>query len=99
MHWTFVSTVCTLHHAKNMHNILAGLGCSDRSRQMSDPEQIAQVAQDKWEAVSESLRSLMTNERPWAITKNEQMSDSLKKFWLKKFKFLLFSTFYLRFFI
>ena len=31
---------------------------SDRSRQMSDCEQIAQVAQRKWATVSESLRSL-----------------------------------------
>ena len=52
--------------------------------------------------VSESLRSLTKNERPWAIRSgrseemsnvskllislrgNEQMSDSLKKFWQKK---------------
>ena len=35
---------------------------SDRSRQLSDCERIAQVAQDKWGTVSEWLRSLMTNE-------------------------------------
>ena len=40
---------------------------SDRSRQMSDGEQIAQVAQRKWATVSESLRSLKTNEQLWAI--------------------------------
>ena len=40
---------------------------SDRSRQMSNCERIAQVAQDKWATVSESLRSLMTNEWPWVI--------------------------------
>ena len=39
---------------------------SDRSRQMSDRERIAQVTQRKWATVSESLRSLKTNERPWA---------------------------------
>ena len=75
---------------------------------MSDHEQIAQVAQRKWATVSESLRSLKTNERPWAIrsgcseemsdvseslislTKNEQMSDSLKKNWLQKSKILFY---------
>ena len=40
---------------------------SDRTRQMSDCERIAQVAPDKWATVSESLRSLMTNEQLWAI--------------------------------
>ena len=42
---------------------------SDRSRQMRNcgQIQIAQVVQDKWATVRNSLRSLMTNERPWAI--------------------------------
>ena len=40
---------------------------SDCSRQMSDCEWIAQVAQDKWAIVSESLKSLMKNEQLWAI--------------------------------
>ena len=40
---------------------------SDRSRQMSDCEQIAQFAHIKRAIVSESIRSLRTNERPWAI--------------------------------
>ena len=40
---------------------------SDCSRQMSDCEWIAQVAQDKWAIVSKSLKSLMTNEQLWAI--------------------------------
>ena len=57
---------------------------SDRSRQMSNCEQIAQVAHDIWATVSDSLRSLMINER---------MSDSLKKFGLKKSKILFFSMF------
>ena len=34
---------------------------------MSNHEQIAQVAQRKWATVSESLRSLKTNEQPRAI--------------------------------
>ena len=50
---------------------------SDRSRQMSDCEQIAQVAQRKWAIVSKLLRSLKTNERPWAIRSgsSEEMSE------------------------
>ena len=40
---------------------------SDRSRKMSDCEQIAQVDQDIWATMSELLRSLMTNERLWEI--------------------------------
>ena len=46
------------------------------SNQMSDREQIAQVAQRKWATLSESLRSLKTNERPWAIRsgRSEEMS-------------------------
>ena len=57
---------------------------------MSDHERIAQVAQDKWVIVSDSLRSLILNER---------MSDSLKIFRLKKSKILFFSMFYTRFLI
>ena len=53
-------------------------GCSE---EMSDCERIAQVAQDKWATMSNSLRSLRGNER---------MSDSLKKFWLKKSKILFY---------
>ena len=45
--------------------------CSGCSEEMSDLEQIAQVAQDKWAALSDSLRSLRENER---------MSVSLKNF-------------------
>ena len=52
-------------------------GCS---YQKSDYERIAQVAHDKWTTVSDSLRSLMIN---------EQMSDLLKKCWLKKSYFLV----------
>ena len=50
---------------------------SDRSYQKSDLERMAQVAHDKWATVSDTLRSLMINER---------MSDSLKKFWLQNLK-------------
>ena len=50
-------------HSHIAHSLI----CSFRSRQMSDCERFAQVAQDKWVTVSESLRSLMTNERLWAI--------------------------------
>ena len=50
---------------------------SDRSRQMSNREQLAQVAQDKWATVSKLLRSLMIN---------EGMSDSLEKFSKKNLK-------------
>ena len=75
---------------------------SFRSNQMSDCEQFAQIAQDKWAALSESLRSLRGNERSCAIhsgrseemsdvseslisiTKNERMSDLLKKILAKK---------------
>ena len=63
--------------------------CSDRSRQMSDHEQIAQVPQRKWATVSKSLRLLKTNER---------MSDWLKKCWLQKsiilFYYVLFKVFF-----
>ena len=48
-----------------------------RSYQKSDLEGIAQVAHDKWATVSSFLSLL---------TKNEQMSDELNKFWLKSQK-------------
>ena len=57
---------------------------------MSDCERFTQIAQAKWATVSKSLRSLMIN---------EQMSDSLNKFLLKKYKILFFSMFYIGFFI
>ena len=44
---------------------------SDRLRQMSDHERIAQDAQDKWATVNDLLR---------LFRGNEQMSDSLKNF-------------------
>ena len=36
------------------------------SNQMSNCEQFAQITQDKWATMSESLRLLRGNERPWA---------------------------------
>ena len=62
---------------------------SFRSNQMSNHERIAQVAQDKWATVSNSLRSLRGN---------EQMSDSLKKIWLTKSNILFFSMLYIQLF-
>ena len=50
------------------------LNCSG---QMSKCEQFAQLAQDKWATVSKLLRSLMANERIWAICSGHsgQMSE------------------------
>ena len=52
---------------------------SSHSGQISECERFAQVAQDKWATVSESLRSLMTNEGVWAIRSgcSGPMSESL----------------------
>ena len=57
----------------------------DRSRQMSDREQIAQVAQRKWATVSKSLRSLKTNEQPWAIRSGR--SEEMSKWAIRSKKF------------
>ena len=60
------------------HSLIALLLiCSFPSNQMSDFERFAQIAQDKWATVSESLRSLKTNEQPWAICsgRSEEMSE------------------------
>ena len=80
---------------------------SDRSRQMSDHEQIAQVTQRKWTTLSASLRTLKTNERRWAIRsgRSEKMSKwaiGSKKCWLQKSKILFlvcFITFMYVFFL
>ena len=50
---------------------------SNFSEQMSKCEQFAEVAQDKWATLSESLRSFMTNEQMWAIRSgcSGQMSE------------------------
>ena len=50
--------------------------CSDRFNQMSDCERFAQIAQDKWATVSDSLRSHMINERFAQIL----LTKSLKSF-------------------
>ena len=44
---------------------------------MSDCEWFAQMTQDKWANVSESLRWLRGNERPWAIRsgRSKEISD------------------------
>ena len=55
---------------------------SELLKSLKGNEQIAQVAQDKWATVRDSLRSIIIN---------EQMSDALKKFWLNKSKILFFS--------
>ena len=48
------------------HSLIAhSLIWSDRSFVMSDCEQFAQIAQDKWATVRESLRSLMSKEPLW----------------------------------
>ena len=69
---------------------------SDRSGQMSDCEQIAQVAHVKRATGSESLRSLMTNDQQWAIHSGsfmiiEWMSKSL--IFSEQIAYLLFSVF------
>ena len=77
----------------------AGLSGSsaDGSDQMSDCEQFAQITQDKWATVSESLRLLMTNERfaqvahdKWAnerVAKNF-LTKSLKSYFLVRFLYV-----------
>ena len=85
-------------HSLMDHSLIAhSLICSFRSNQMSDCELFAQIAQDKYATVSESLRSHKTNERPWANRSGRswKMSDHERfaqvahdKFW-----------FYLGFFI
>ena len=99
-------------HRSFTHSLIAhSLICSFCSNQMSGCELFAQIAQDKWATVSESLRG---NEQPWAnrsgrsrqmsnherfvmsLRGNKWISNSLKKIWLKKSKILFFSMFYKR---
>ena len=51
--------------------------CSFCSNQMSDYERFAQIAQDKWATLSELLRLLRGNKRPWGNHSgcSEEMSD------------------------
>ena len=60
-------------HSLNAHSFI----CSFSSNQMSDCERFAQITHDKWVTVSKSLRSLKTNEWPWANRSgcSWQMSD------------------------
>ena len=60
---------CHFDHFCRAGNLLIAhlLICSFCSNQMSNCERFPQITQDKWVIVSESLRSLMTNERLWAI--------------------------------
>ena len=53
---------------------------SFRSNQMSDFKRFAQITQDKWANVSESLRSLKTNERFAQVAHDKwaTLSDSLR---------------------
>ena len=57
-------------------------------------ERFAQIAQDKWATVSELLRSLKTNEQPWAIHSGylEKWANQrfVQKIWLKKSKILIY---------
>ena len=55
---------------------------------MSDHEQIAQTAQDKWATVSKLLRSLMTNERTLAIRSKKNCEKNLKSYYLVCFKYV-----------
>ena len=59
---------------------ISGLGIhsfAHCSNQMSDGFRVAQIAQNKWATVSKSLRSLKSNEWPWANRSGRpwQMSD------------------------
>ena len=64
MSFTYTVLYCTGQLVLQRWDLLI---CSNCSRQMSKWERFAQIPQDKWATVSESLRSLMTNERMWAI--------------------------------
>ena len=53
--------ICSFAHCSFAHLLI----CSNRLDQMSNCEQFAQIAQDKWATVSKLLRSLRTNEQLW----------------------------------
>ena len=60
--WEFAYSL--IAHSLIAHSLIAhSLIRSNRSGQMSECERFAQVAQDKWANVSDSLRSLRTKER------------------------------------
>ena len=80
--------------------ICSSLIHSDRSDQMSDCEQFAQIAQEKWATVSDSLRSLMINEQmselPDFLSKSLIISLAHKKQVIRSknlTKILFFGTF------
>ena len=58
--WFSKKCTCLTRRAGNL------LICSFSSNKMSDCELFTQIAQDKWATMSESLRLLRGNERPWA---------------------------------
>ena len=72
---------CEFAHSLITHSLICSFAhsliCSFCSNQMSNCERFAQIAQDKWATVSESLRSLRGNEQPWANRSgcSRQMSD------------------------
>ena len=94
----FSSLICSFAHRSFTHLLIRSSLIHSfahllfRSNKMSDCERFAQIARDKWATVRKSLRSLKTNERPWAIRSgfSEEMSDLLKKCWLKKSKILFY---------
>ena len=62
-----ISPIALLQGREFAHLLIAhSLSCSFCSNQMSDCERLAQIAQDKWATVSDSLRSLRGNKQPWA---------------------------------
>ena len=94
-----IITVC-----KNSCKPKTGLGIrsfAHCSHQMKDYDRFAQIAQDKWETVSDSLRSLMICEWAnrsffWAkrsfalsLTKNDRFAQ-LFFVWLKSYFFVLY---------
>ena len=77
---TALLVLIILYHAEQRAGnllICASLICSFCSTQMSDCAQLAQIAQDKWATVSESLRSHRGNEPPWANSsgRSRQMNE------------------------
>ena len=93
-----IITVC-----KNSCEPKTGLGIrsfAHCSHQMKDYDRFAQIAQDKWETVSDSLRSLMINERiarffeqnAHSLFRSQKTIDLLNYFfvWLKSYFFVLY---------
>ena len=100
-----------LSHHDRAGNLLIRSFCS---YQMSDRERFAQIAQDKWATVRESLNSLISKEQPWAnpwgcswqMSVREWFAQVAHDKWAIELfaqiffsKILFFSTFYLLFLI